>query len=85
MRTKLLRKLRKKSENIVRVYRDSIFPDKYQIRQMHPISDDYKILETTSDIDEAKKICDGYRRGYILLKVREYRFGEDEARDGRVY
>lgn len=60
----------------------------YEVRQLNDFYDYngyYKVLETFQDFNEAKKCCDFYRNSYIRYKVREYRYGTEETKNGRVY
>ena len=90
MKTKLLKKLRNEAGNRIGVFKQTdgkykvifdktIFGD---VSQYDPMYKGYQILETNLEgLTEAIKLCDFYRRCFILREVRKKRYGNKD----RVY
>lgn len=88
MKTKLLKKLRTESTWHYGVFmnknglyevvhdRDLICPDlsRYGTMNDEIYQKRYEVVEVVGDLELAKKLCDDYRRGYILRRARQMRF-----------
>lgn len=88
MKTKLLKKLRaesrwhygvfKNNDGLYEVVhdRDMMCPDLSKYGKDEWVSRDrFEVVETVGDLELAKKLCDDYRRGFILRMVRKMRYG----------
>lgn len=94
MKTKLLKKLRREANLHYGVFlnddgmyevvhdRDMLYPDlsKYN-RDEYVGRDRFEVVAESGDLETAKKLCDNYRRGFILRMVAKMRYG----RIDRVY
>lgn len=88
MKTKLLKKLRTEATWHYGVFinkdglyevvhdRDLLCPDlsRYGRKGDELYQNRYEVVETVGDIELAKKLCDDYRRGYILRRVRDKKY-----------
>ena len=92
LKVKLLHSLRLQSEMHIGVFRKGgkytvVFDKSRYLADVNeyiksPNSKTFQILEKdVESIDEAKKMCDFYRRCFILRQLNEYRYGTD----GRYY
>lgn len=85
MKTKLLIKLRRDADERVGVFYDKNINKFSVILDSHIIPDlsyyekdktenEYRTLYTTESLDEAKHICDHYKREVILLQARQKKY-----------
>ena len=92
MKTKLLRKLRRDSQDKFGVFKENgtytivfdraICPDVGEFDRN--LKDDFQILnEEIESLEAAKNICDDYRRRWILDEVRKLRY--KSVKENRFY
>lgn len=86
MKIKLLKKLRtesiwhygvfKNNDDLYEVVHDinMINPDLSKYGDSNYNQNRYEVVEVVGDLNLAKELCDAYRRGYILRRVRQMRY-----------
>ena len=88
MKTKLLKKLRAQARWHYGVFmnRDGLYEVVHDLDLLCPdlskygsndfrYRDKFEVVEVVGDLEAAKKLCDDYRRGFILRRVRNMRYG----------
>lgn len=92
LKVKLLHKLRVLSKQQMGVFREEngkytvVFDKRRYLGDIYQYADEknkclscWQILEKDVDsLDEAKKMCDFYRRCFILKQLNEYRYGTEQ-------
>ena len=85
MKTKLLTDLRQEAKNEIGVFYNKD-ADTYEVIHKDSLGGQHIAkYAVEKDFKKAKQICDEYRTKLILHRVRQMRFGYEDAREGRIY